>query len=166
MIDFPVIGKIKVAGMSREELSAHIKGLLIGGGLIKDPIVTVEYMNLTVSVLGEVNKPGRVYVDKDRITVIDAISMAGDLTIHGRRDRVMVMRVDGDDRITYTLDLRSAEGIYTSPAYYLRQGDVVYVSPNSMRSRQSTVNGNNVLSASFWISITSLVATITALFIR
>lgn len=159
-IDFPVIGKIHVAGMKREEIARFIKDKLISGNLVKDPVVTVEFMNLCVSVLGEVNNPGRFSIDRDRLTVLDALSMAGDLTIYGNRYKVLVMRQEGDTQRVYGIDLTSGEHVYSSPAYYLQQNDVVYVEPNSVKARQSTVNGNNVRSTSFWISLASLLTSI------
>lgn len=162
-IDFPVLGKIKVEGKTREEIGAYIKNELITKNLVKDPVVTVEFMNLCVSVLGEVNSPGRYGIDRDRTTIIDALSMAGDLTINGNRTNVTVLRQDGDVQRVYAIDLTSGNDIYSSPAYYLQQNDIVYVEPNEMRARQSTVNGNTIRSASFWISITSLVMSIVVL---
>lgn len=162
-IDFPVLGKIKVEGKTREEIGAYIKNELITKNLVKDPVVTVEFMNLCVSVLGEVNSPGRYGIDRDRTTIIDALSMAGDLTINGNRTNVTVLRQDGDVQRVYAIDLTSGRDIYSSPAYYLQQNDIVYVEPNEMRARQSTVNGNTIRSASFWISITSLVMSIVVL---
>ena len=165
-IDFPVIGDIYVAGMTREEIAAHIKNELIERNLVKDPVVTVEFMNLTVSVLGEVSHPGRYNIDKDQITLLDALSMAGDLTIFGKREQVLVMREEHGKQQVYQVNLCSASQLYNSPVYYLQQNDVVYVEPNSMRARQSTVNGNNVRSASFWMSLASLLTTITVLFVK
>lgn len=165
-IDFPVLGKIHVAGMKREEIASFIKNELISKNLVKDPVVTVEFMNLTISVLGEVSKPGRYNIDKDKITLLDAISMAGDLTIYGKRDNVYVMRNEGGKQTSYQVNLLSAQDVYSSPAYYLQQNDVIYVEPNSVRARQSTVNGNNVRSTSFWISLASLLTTITVLFVK
>lgn len=165
-IEFPVLGKIRVAGMTRSELAGYIKDRLIKENLIKDPVVTVEFMNLSVFVLGEVNKPGRINIDRDRITVLDAISMAGDLSIYGKRNPVYVLRKEGDKETAYQLDLCSAKQIYSSPAYYLQQNDVIYVEPNSVRARQSTVNGNNVRSTSFWMSLASLLTTITVLIVK
>lgn len=162
-IDFPVLGKIKVEGKTREEIGTYIKNELIAKNLVKDPIVTVEFMNLCVSVLGEVNSPGRYGIDRDKTTIIDALSMAGDLTINGNRNNVTVLRQDGDVQRVYAIDLTSGRDIYSSPAYYLQQNDIVYVEPNEMRARQSTVNGNTIRSASFWISITSLVMSIVVL---
>ena len=162
-IDFPVLGKIYVAGMKREEIAKYIKEALIRENLVKDPVVTVEFANLCVSVLGEVNNPGRFSIDRDRLTILDALSMAGDLTIYGNRYKVLVLRQEGDVQRVYGIDLTSGEHIYTSPAYYLQQNDVVYVEPNSVKARQSTVNGNNVRSTSFWISLASLLTSIAIL---
>lgn len=159
-IDFPVLGKIQVAGMKREEIAEHIKNELITKNLVKDPVVTVEFMNLCVSVMGEVNNPGRFAIDRDRLTILDALSMAGDLTIYGNRQKVLVLRQENGQQRVYGVNLTSGEHVYTSPAYYLQQNDVVYVEPNSVRSRQSTVNGNNVRSTSFWISLASLLTSI------
>ena len=152
--------------MKREEIASYIKNELISKNLIKDPVVTVEFMNLAISVLGEVGKPGRYNIDRDKITLLDAISMAGDLTIYGKRDNVYVMRNEGGKQTSYRVNLLSAQDVYSSPAYYLQQNDVIYVEPNSVRARQSTVNGNNVRSTSFWISLASLLTTITVLFVK
>lgn len=162
-IDFPVLGKIHVAGMKREEIAEHIKGELIKENLVKDPVVTVEFANLCISVLGEVNNPGRFSIDRDRLTILDALSMAGDLTIYGNRYKVIVLRQEGDTQRVYGIDLTSGNHIYSSPAYYLQQNDVVYVEPNAVKARQSTVNGNNVRSTSFWISLASLLTSVAIL---
>lgn len=159
-IDFPVLGKIHLAGKTREEAASYIKEQLVSNNLIKDPVVTIEYMNLTVSVLGEVNKPGRYSIDKDRVTIFDALSMAGDLTIYGLREHVTVMReVNGVQKV-YEVNLTSAHEVFSSPVFYLRQNDFIYVEPNKMRANQATVNGNSFLSSSFWISIASILVSI------
>lgn len=163
MIDFPVLGKIEIAGKNREEIAAFIKEELLAKNLVKDPVVTVEYMNLCISVLGEVASPGRYSIDRDKVTLLDAISMAGDLTIYGKREKVLVLREENGVQRVYGVNLCSAEHLYTSPVYYLRQNDVVYVEPNNVRARQATVNGNNVRSTSFWISLASLLTTIAVL---
>lgn len=165
-IDFPVLGKIHVEGMTREEIAAHIKDKLMTQNLVKDPVVTVEFMNLTVSVLGEVAHPGRFNIDKDRLTLLDAISMAGDLTVYGKRDNVLVQRDEDGKKVLYKVNLNSGHDLYASPVYYLQQNDIIYVEPNSVRARQATVNGNNVRSASFWMSLASLLTTITVLIVK
>lgn len=160
-IDFPVLGRVHVAGLTRDEISRLIKDKLISEGLVQDPVVTVEYLNLKVSVLGEVNKPGRVSIDRDAYTILDALSAAGDLTIYGMRESVRVIRSEEGLRKTYVVNLCSAQNLYSSPVFYLQQNDMIYVEPNDVRARQSTVNGNNVRSTSFWVSIASLLATVT-----
>ena len=165
-IDFPILGKIHVAGMQREDISQYIKQELVSKNLVKDPVVTVEFMNLCISVLGEVNKPGRFNIDRDRVTILDALSMAGDLTIFGNRSKVMVMRQEGDTQRVYGVNLTSGSHIYSSPVYYLQQNDVVYVEPNTVKARQSTVNGNNVRSTSFWISLASLLTSVAVLIVN
>lgn len=162
-IDFPVLGRIRIAGMTREGVAAYIKQELQSHDLIKDPVVTVEYMNLSVSVIGEVNRPGRYAIDKDRLTILDALSQAGDLTIYGNREKVLVLRNENGTQRVYGVNLCSGNHVYTSPVYYLQQNDVVYVEPNATRARQSTVNGNNVRSTSFWISLASLLTSIVVL---
>lgn len=165
-IDFPVLGKLKVAGLSREQVAAMIKQNLKDSKQLQDAVVTVDFMNLAISVLGEVTMPGRYYIDRDEITVLDALSRAGDMTIFGVREKVMVIRNEGNVQKTYTLDLTSAQSLFTSPAYYLHQNDVVYVQPNSKKVGESTVNGNNTRSASFWISLSSLAASIATVVIN
>lgn len=165
-IDFPVIGKIHIAGMSREEISIFVKNELISRNLIKDPVVTVEFMNHSISVLGEVNKPGRFNIDRDKISILDVLGMAGDLTIYGKRENILVLREDNGKQIPYIVNLCAGPELLSSPVYYLQQNDVVYVEPNSMRARQSTVNGNNVRSSSFWLSLASLLTTVAILIVK
>lgn len=165
-IDFPVLGKIYLVGMTREEIAAYIKGELISRNLVKDPVVTVEFLNLTVSVLGEVANPGRFNIDKDRISLLDAIGLAGDLTIFGKRDNVLVQREENGKKVLYRVNLNSGYDLYSSPVYYLQQNDIVYVEPNPTKARQATVNGNNIRSTSFWFSLASLLLTIAVLIVQ
>ena len=162
-INYPVLGKIKVEGMTREQIAEYLTGQLKEQELIKDPVVTVEFMNLGVSVLGEVNRPGRISINRDNLTILDALSEAGDLTIFGKREKVLVLRQENGKQRVYGINLCSADQLYTSPVYYLQQNDVVYVEPNDTKSRQSTVNGNTVRSTSFWISLASLITSIAVL---
>lgn len=159
-IDFPLLGEIKVAGMSRSEIAGFIKGEIMGRDLAKDPTVTVEFLNTGIDILGEVRTPGRFDMNKDKLTILEAISLAGDLTISGRRDNIRVLREENGQMKIYTVDLTNAEKTMSSPVYYLAQNDIIYVEPSDVRKRQSTVNGNNVLSTGFWISIASLATSI------
>lgn len=161
-IDFPILGKIQVAGLKRQEVAELVKRNLIESNQIKDPVVTVEYMNLGVAVLGEVARPGRFRIDRDHFSIFDALSMAGDLNINGQRKNITLLRhtLEGDQ--VYKIDLTSGKNIYKSPAFYIQQGDVVYVAPTSKRARESSVNGNTIRSASFWVSIASLATSVTS----
>lgn len=162
-IDFPILGEIHVEGMTRMQLTELIKNKLIEDDLIKDPIVTVQFLNFKISVMGEVGRPGSFTISGDRITLLEALSMAGDLTIYGRRDRVGVIRENDGKRTILFHDLRSAE-IFNSPCYYLQQNDIVYVEPNKAKSGQSSINQNN--SIGVWVSVISLLTTIAVLIFK
>lgn len=158
-IDFPVLGKIHAAGLSRWQLQDTISSLLISKDLLKDPIVIIEFMNFKVSILGEVKRPGTYTINGDKVTILEAIALAGDLTIYGVRDNVSVIREENGKRHTYRVDLRSSK-LFDSPAYYLRQNDVIYVAPNKVRTGQSTLNQNQVKSISLWLSLSSVLTSI------
>lgn len=164
-IDFPILGKIHAAGLSRWALQERIIQKLIERDLLKDMVVTIEFMNFKVSVLGEVKNPGTYSIEGDKVTVLEAIAMAGDLTIYGLRNEVYVIREENGERQNFKLDLRSKD-IFNSPAYYLRQNDIIYVQPNEVRAGQSTINQNNVRSISLWLSITSLLTSISILVVN
>lgn len=165
-IEFPVLGKISVGGKTRNEVAEYIHDRLIARDLVSDPIVTVEYVNIGVNVLGEVKYPGHIDIDRDQYTIVDAIAKAGDLTITGDRRTVTVTRqVDGVNQV-YVVDLTNMQSTLTSPAYYLQQNDLVYVAPNSKRMRESKASGNTFNTPAVWISIVSLLATITALIFK
>ena len=165
-IDFPVLGKIHVAGLTREETENKIKSSLLESRQIKDPVVTVTFMNLGFSVLGEVNHPGRYKIDRDRFTILEALALAGDLTINAERENVVLVRQEKDGDRAYVLNLLDARELYSSPAFTLQQGDMIYVKPNDKRVRESTINGNNVRSTSFWFSVTSMLTSVTLLILR
>lgn len=153
-IDFPVLGEIHIAGLTREQIISTIKNMLISKDLVKKPVVVANFTNLNYSVTGEVKAPGQYPINKDRITLLEALSTAGDLTIYGRRDNVKVIREDNGKRKTYEVDLRN-QNLFDSPVYYLQQNDVIYVEPNSRRAGDSSVNENNWKSVGLWISIGS-----------
>lgn len=162
-IDFPLLGKIHVEGLTRKQFIEQLKTRLIVEDLIKDPVITVEFMNARISVIGEVNRPGSYALSGERLTLLEAISMAGDLTIYGKRDRVAVIRENGGERTITYHDLRSVD-LFASPYYYLQQNDVVYVEPNKAKSGQSGINQNN--SVGVWVSILSLLTSIAVLIIN
>lgn len=162
-IQFPVLGTIHIGGMRRAEVAEYIQKELINRNLVKDPVVIVDYLNRGVSVLGEVARPGRITFDRDRFTLLDAIAGAGDLTIQGKRTDVLVLRTENGRQTAYRVDLTNSRSMLESPVYYLQQDDVVVVSPNDVRKRQTTANGSTPLTPGFWISIASLLTTIAVL---
>lgn len=160
-IDFPVLGSVPAAGKTRDELSSFIKSELINRNLVNDPVVTVEFVNLQFSVMGEVRSPGTYKITRDYVTLLDALSMAGDLNINGKRDNVLVLRPDSIGKLTaYTVDMRSFADVQNSPVYYIHQNDYIYVEPNKKRANESSVNANTVQSAAFWISVASFLASV------
>ena len=163
-IDFPIVGKINVAGLTRWQVADRVKEELVSRNLLKDPVVSVEFLNFKISVMGEVSHPGTYTITGDKITLLEALSLAGDLTIFGRRDRVSVVRELNGQRNIFVVDIRSVD-MFNSPAYYLQQNDVVFVEPNKVRAGQSTINENSLKSASFWVSMGSFAVTIANLVI-
>lgn len=162
---FPILGSLHVAGLTREQISTMIRNLLINKQLVKDPVVTTEFVNLHFSVTGEVGRPGEYPINNDRLTILEALSQAGDLTIYGRRDNVKVIREIDGKRTTYLVDLRD-DALFNSPVYYLQQNDVIYVEPNGTKIGQSSVNENNWKSVSLWMSIASFLMTVTVLIVK
>jgi polysaccharide export outer membrane protein len=157
-IEFPVLGKLKVSGMSRSEVLTMLQQKI--GVYIKNPIINLRITNFKVSLQGEVNAPGTYTVASDRITLIEALSMAKDLTIYGKRDNVLIIR-ETDGLKTYNrVDLTQADFI-NSPFYYLAQNDVVYVEPNKTKINGAAVGPNTGVI----ISITSLLITLVTLII-
>ena len=151
-IDFPVLGKLHVAGLKRTEVQDLIKKQL--ESQVLNPIVLVNMLNAKVSVMGEVNQPGAVGMTSGRLTILEALAAAGDLTPYGRRDNVLVTREKDGKLEIARLNLRSAD-LYTSPYYFLQQNDVVYVSPNKVRAVSST-------NAGLWVSVAGTLASVAA----
>jgi polysaccharide export outer membrane protein len=125
---------------------------------LNDAIVTINPVNQYVTVLGEVKNPNRFLLNRDNITLLEVIGMAGDLTIQGDRSNVLVMRNENGIVTNYYVDLRS-KNVILSPVYYLKQNDVVYVQPNEVKSNQSTNNGNSIRQISTWLSLLSFITT-------
>lgn len=163
-IDFPVLGKIKVSGMTRWELADLIKNRLVSEGLLTDAVVTVEFLNFKVSVIGEVNEPGTFTVDGDKVTVLQAISLARDLTIFGERENVTVIREHDGKRTMYVINLCDVS-MFDSPAYYLQQNDVVYVQPSNVKARQSTTDDKALRMTGIFVSGGSLIVSLASLIV-
>jgi polysaccharide export outer membrane protein len=147
-IDFPNLGYIKVTSYTLEELQEYIKRLL-RERMKMDPVVTVRLMNFKIIVTGEVSKPGQYTINKSRIDLFEALALAGDLTIYGMRENVTVRRQLQDGSFKYAkLDVSKAD-ITTSPYFYLRQNDMIYVQPNKIKSMQSDI--------SLWSTVVNMV---------
>lgn len=157
-IDFPVLGKLKVGGLSRSELMQLLESKI--SKYIKNPIINIRVTNFKISVQGEVTQPGTYPVSSDRITLIEAISMAKDLTIYGKRDNILIIREINGVKSYNRVDITKADFIH-SPFYYLAQNDVVYVEPNKTRINGASVGANTGVI----ISITSLLITVITLIV-
>lgn len=157
-IDFPVLGKLQVGGLSRSELMQQLESKI--SKYIKNPIINIRLTNFKVSVQGEVTNPGTFSVNSDRVTLIEAISMAKDLTIYGKRDNILIIREVNGVKSYNRVDLTKADFI-NSPFYYLAQNDVVYVEPNKVRINGAAVGSNTGVI----ISVTSLVITLITLIV-
>lgn len=157
-IDFPVLGKIKVTGMTTRECEALLRDKL-KPYLKETPLVTVTSSNYKFSVLGEVNRPGTYTVQDEKITIFEAIAQAGDMTLFSIRDDVQLLREDSEGRRQVIhLNLNDAN-ITQSPYFYLQQNDVIYVKPTKAKVRTNTFNSN----ASMWITILSVLTSVTSL---
>lgn len=157
-IDFPVIGKIKIAGLSPEETRVMLRDRL--SVYLKDPIINIRLRNFSVTVLGEVNRPGTYPVVGEKISILEALGLAGDMTIKGQRENVMVIRDFDGTKVYSRIDLNNKQAL-NSPVYYLTQNDVVYVEPNRSAITASSLDNR----ATIAISIASLLITSTVLFI-
>lgn len=133
-INFPVLGKLSLQGLSRSEAVEVITGRL--QEYVQDPIVNVKFLNFSVTVLGEVVRPGQYSINNERTTILDALGMAGDMTPYGKRDNVLVAREHKGKLQFVRLNLNDTE-VFNSPYYYIQQNDVIYVEPNSVRSISS-----------------------------
>lgn len=159
-IDYPVLGKVKLVGLSVEEAKEVFKNKFSEGNLLKDPVVILRVINFRITVEGAVNNPGVYSVSGERISILEALGMAGGLTIKGRRDNVMVVRDFNGTKTFSRVDLTTKE-IFNSPVYYLTQNDYVYVEPNN--SAISGASGDSRIGTI--ISITSFILTTALIFV-
>jgi polysaccharide export outer membrane protein len=157
-IEFPVLGKIKIGGLTRDESIDLLKSKL-SPDYIKEPNVNIRISNYKISVMGDVQRPGSYNVPNERITILDALALAGDINISGQRNNILIIREEENKKVQYKVDLLS-NNIFTSPVYYLQQNDVVYVEPNYARIQSASANSNT----SLVISISSvLIALLTSI---
>ena len=136
-IQLPIIGTVTAAGLTKKQLKESITNILLAKKLLLDPIVDIRYVNFEVTIIGEVGKPTVITVPNEKISLIKALGLAGDLTIYGRRDNVLLIREENGQRITRHIDISSSEFL-NSPYYYLQPNDVIYVEPNKTKVASSS----------------------------
>ncbi len=162
-INFPILGKIYINGKTRNEVEQIIKDSIYPKYIKEEPIITIRFVNFNISVLGEVNHPGSFNVINDKITILEALAEAGDLTIYGQRENLLLIREDENgQKETVRLNLQD-KNLLRSKYYYLKQNDVLYVQTNKTKARASAVSSVESLSVSITstlISLTSLLVTI------
>jgi polysaccharide export outer membrane protein len=149
-VRFPIIGMVKVAGIEKNELCEILRNKLIP--FVKDPVFSIRLLNFKVTVMGEVYRPGTIYIPSDRVTVLDAIAISGDLQITARRDNVLVIREEDGKRKEYRLNLMASD-YFNNEAFYLQQNDIIYVTPNKVKANSSAVNNANISLALSGISV-------------
>ena len=158
VINFPVLGELHVGGLTKREAESMIIDKL-RPYMKEDPIVTVRMVNYKISVIGEVTRPGTFTISNEKVNLLEALAMAGDMTVYGMRDNVKLIRENrnGKQEII-TLDLNKAETVL-SPYYYLQQNDILYVTPNKAKARNSDIGS----STSLWFSATSILVSVASL---
>lgn len=159
----PLVGAVEVGGLTRAQAADRLQQLLRERQLLGDAVVSVEVINRYVSVLGEVGRAGRVDIDRERLTLLEAIGRSGDLTIKADRTKVFVLRTEGNRLHRYQVDLTETKQLATSPAGVLQPGDVVYVAPNPYRSREDRAYGNVWKQPTIYFSLVSVIASVIAL---
>lgn len=160
MLEMPVIGEIECKGKTRNELAQAIADKIIGGGYINDPIINVQFADMKVSVIGEVARPGYYDVTRDKISIFDALAMAGDITVYGVRTDVSVTRVLNGVRTIEYLDLTSKD-VFNSPAFYIQQNDIIYIKPNKYKTQAGEISQNRA----FYISLISTAVSVATLIV-
>lgn len=159
-VEFPIVGTVHLGGLTKSEAESLLKSKIQHYmNENENPIVTVRMSSYKVSVLGEVNRPGSFTVSKEKVSILEALALAGDLTIYGVRNNVQLIREDASgEKAIYLLNLNDAN-IINSPYYYLQQNDIVYVTPNKVKAQNSSVGSMTTL----WFSATSILISLTSL---
>ena len=160
VIEFPVLGTLKVGGLTKSECEKLIHDKIMPYLNAKEnPVVTVRMANYKISVLGEVNRPGMFTVSNEKINIFEALAQAGDLTIYGVRDNVKLIRENAKGRKEIHTVILNDANLINSPYYYLQQNDIIYVEPNKVKARNSTVGQTTTL----WFSATSILISMASL---
>ena len=161
-LEMPVIGAVEATGKTRGELARLIAERITAGGYIDDPSVNVEFVDMKIAILGEVARPGYYDIKRDKISIFDALALAGDITIYGQRNEVAVARETNGVRTIEYIDLTS-KSAFDSPIFYLQQNDVVYIKPNRQRAQSGTISQNRTFYLSLAgtiIAVATLIATL------
>ena len=157
-IDMPVLGPIKVEGLTRQDLANTIKYKLIESELVRSPTVVVEYANLGYYFLGEVS--GRKPIERDHVTLLEALSEAGDLPLTATRDNILVLRTEKGVQTPYRVSLLNVHDLYSSPVYYIQQNDIIYIEPILVKRNQANIHGSTFYTYGFWTSMVSMLASL------
>lgn len=162
-INFPVVGKLKVGGMTKRQCEDFIREKISPYmAATENPIVTVKMASFKVSVSGEVKSPGVFYVDQEKINILEALARAGDLTIYGRRENVLLIREDDKGQTSFhRINLNDAN-LVNSPYYYLQQNDMLYVEPNKVQARNSVIGSSTTI----WFSVVSILTSVASLMVN
>ncbi|WP_026135882.1 polysaccharide biosynthesis/export family protein [Nafulsella turpanensis] len=155
-IDFPVLGRIQLGGITKAEAKARINSKLVR--YLKEPVVNIRFLNFRVTVVGEVSRPSTFTIPSEKITILEALGMAGDLTIYGKRENVLLIREEGGEKTLVRLNLNSKE-LLDSPYFYLQQNDVIYVEPNKAKIAQASSTRNDISLGLSIVSILSIILT-------
>lgn len=158
-IDFPILGKLKIGGKTREQTIDLFKSKL-DPDYVKNPTINIRISNFKITVMGDVLRPGTYTIPNERITILEAIGLAGDLNISGQRENILVTREENGQKNFYRVNLLSNQ-IFTSPVYYLQQNDVVYIEPNGPKSQSAGTNQNTGLFVTIGSVLISLIAVLT-----
>ena len=153
-VEFPVLGKVKLGGLTKQEARAKLVKDL--SKYLKDPAVNIRFMNFRVTVIGEVNRPATFTIPSEKINVLEALGLAGDMTLYGKRENVLLIREENGIRKMTRIDLNSKEA-FNSPYFYLQHNDVVYVEPNKVRQVQATTSTRNITILFSAISVATLI---------
>lgn len=160
-IEMPILGSVSVKGLTRMDLQNAIRYKLLASKLVRDPIVNVEFVDMSYFVVGDMGT-GKHSIDRDQITILEAVAECGDIAMTGRRDNILVLRTVDGQQTPYEVNLTSTYDLYSSPVYYLQQNDVIYVRPTDQKIDQTSVYGSSWRTPTFWISsFTSVLALIT-----
>ena len=162
-VEIPTLGSVYVQGLTRLEVADKIKYELIAAKLLIDPTVIVEYYDLAFSTLGAIGI-GRHEITRDRINILEALAMSGDLNLMGQRYNVLVLRTENGVQTPYLVDLTSVESVYSSPVYYIRQNDIIYVEPNKKMAAQYDPNAATFQNFGFWVSLPTTIASLVLFF--